>query len=45
MTPWKEVLMTAGKAVHIAGGGLSGMVAAICLAREGHEVTVLERAK
>jgi flavin-dependent dehydrogenase len=37
--------MTAEKKVHIVGAGLSGLVAAICLAREGHEVTVLERAK
>ena len=37
--------MKSEKKVHIVGAGLSGMVAAICLAREGHEVTVLERAR
>ena len=37
--------MTREKSVHIVGAGLSGLVAAICLAREGHEITVLERAK
>lgn len=37
--------MTAEKSVHIAGAGLSGLVAAITLARQGHDVTVLDRAK
>jgi len=33
------------KKVHIVGAGLSGMVAAINLAREGYEVTVIDAAK
>lgn len=37
--------MTERETVHIVGAGLSGLVAAICLAKEGGEVTVLERAK
>ena len=34
-----------GKKIHILGAGLSGMVAAIDLAREGYEVLVLDRGK
>ena len=34
-----------GKKIHILGAGLSGMVAAIDLAREGYEVLVLDRSK
>jgi flavin-dependent dehydrogenase len=37
--------MAKNKKVHIVGAGLSGMVAAINLAREGHQVVVLEGAK
>ncbi len=37
--------MAKTKKVHIVGAGLSGMVAAINLAREGHQVIVLDRAK
>ena len=37
--------MGKNKKVHIVGAGLSGMVAAINLAREGHQVIVLDGAK
>ena len=37
--------MAKNKKVHIIGAGLSGMVAAINLAREGHQVFVLEASK
>ncbi len=37
--------MAKTKKVHIVGAGLAGMVAAINLAREGHQVTVLDAAK
>jgi len=37
--------MSKSKKVTIVGAGLSGMVAAINLAREGHQVVVLEEAK
>ncbi len=37
--------MAKAKKVHIIGAGLSGMVAAINLAREGHRVIVLDGAK
>ena len=33
------------KTIHIAGAGLGGMVAAVNLARDGHEVVVHEAAE
>ena len=37
--------MAKNKKVHVVGAGLSGMVAAINLAREGHQVLVLDGAE